>query len=131
MRDEFSVSSFWDDVRTYGCEAAALVGPMTADPRSAPETPDDADNPLPAVLGPDPRDGTVQDALGVRVTTTYGQTEIGCPLASGWDHGPPANLWRLRTDYPWPEIRLANEFDEPVEPGVVGEMLVRTRAPGP
>jgi crotonobetaine/carnitine-CoA ligase len=131
MRDKFSASSFWSDVRDHRCEAAALVGPMTALLWSAPATPDDAHNPLRSVvLGPMiPEMEQFKSRFGVRVTTTYGQTEIGCPLASGWDHGPPASCGRLRTDYPWPEIRLADEFDEPVEQGAVGEMLVRTRAP--
>ncbi len=131
MRDKFSASSFWSDVRHHRCEAAALVGPMTALLWSAPELPDDADNPLRSVvLGPMiPEMEQFKKRFGVRVTTTYGQTEIGCPLASGWDHGPPTTCGRVRTDYPWPEIRLANEFDEPVEQGAVGEMLVRTRAP--
>ena len=131
MRDKFSASSFWGDVRAYECEVAALVGPMTALLWSSPAAPDDADNPLRSVvLGPMiPEMEQFEARFGVRVTTTYGQTEIGCPLSSGWDHGPPTSCGRLRTDYPWPDIRLADEFDEEVPRGQVGEMLVRTRAP--
>ncbi len=131
MRDKFSATSFWRDVRAHNCEVAAVVGPMTALLWSAPAAPDDATNPLRSVvLGPMiPEMTQFEERFGVRVTTTYGQTEIGCPLSAGWNHGPPASCGRLRTDYPWPDIRLANEFDEPVPRGQVGEMLVRTRAP--
>jgi crotonobetaine/carnitine-CoA ligase len=131
LRDKFSATSFWSDIKDYDCRVAATVGPMTAVLWSAPPAPDDADNPLESVVcGPlIPEIEEFKKRFGVRVTTTYGQTEIGCPLSSGWESVPPASCGKLRMDYPWPDIRLADEFDEPVEPGTVGEMLVRTRAP--
>jgi crotonobetaine/carnitine-CoA ligase len=131
FRDRFSASSFWDDVREHHCRVAATVGPMTALLWSAPPAPDDADNPLESVVcGPMiPEMEAFKARFGVRATTTYGQTEIGCPLSSGWQAVPPASCGKLRTTYPWPEIRIADEFDEPVPRGQVGEMLVRTTAP--
>jgi crotonobetaine/carnitine-CoA ligase len=131
MRDKFSATSFWSDVRAHDCAVAATVGPMTALLWSAEPQPDDAGNPLQSVVcGPMiPEMEAFKQRFGVRVTTTYGQTEIGCPLSSGWESVPPASCGKVRTDYPWPEIRLADEFDEPVAPGQAGEMLVRTDAP--
>jgi carnitine-CoA ligase len=131
LRDRFSASSFWSDVREHRCRVAATVGPMTALLWSAPPGPDDADNPLESVVcGPMiPDIEAFKVRFGVRATTTYGQTEIGCPLSSGWEAVPPASCGKLRTDYPWPEVRIADEFDEPVARGTVGEMLVRTEAP--
>ena len=131
IRDKFSAASFWTDVRANQCEVASLVGPMTALLWSAEEKPDDADNPLRSlVVGPLIAEiEQFKKRFGVRVTTTYGQTEIGCPLSSDWEAVPPTSCGRVRTDYPWPEICLANEFDERVPRGQVGEMLVRTRAP--
>lgn len=131
MRDKFSASSFWADVRAHSCRVGALVGPMTAVLWSAEPAPDDADNPLDSVVvGPlIPEMEAFKARFGVRVTTTYGQTEIGCPLSSAWETVPTGSCGKVRTDYPWPDIRLANEFDEPVERGQVGEMLVRTKAP--
>ncbi len=131
MRDKFSATSFWSDCRDHHCTVASLVGPMTALLWSAEPTPDDADNPVESVVcGPMiPEIEQFKTRFGVRVTTTYGQTEIGCPLSSGWEAVPPASCGKVRTDYPWPDVRLADELDEPVAPGKVGEMLVRTRAP--
>jgi len=67
--------------------------------------------------------------FGVQVVTCYGQTEIGTPVATGVDHGPWANCGKVRQDYPWPEVRLVDELDEPVPRGEVGEMVVRTAEP--
>jgi crotonobetaine/carnitine-CoA ligase len=131
IRDRFSATAFWDDVRATGCTTAALVGPMTALLSSGPRGSDDADNPLRnAILGPMiPDIEDFESRFGVRVATGYGQTEVGMPVTTGWDHGPWANCGRERLDYPWPEVRLVDEHDEPVGPGEVGEMIVRSAEP--
>jgi crotonobetaine/carnitine-CoA ligase len=104
---------------------------MTSLVWSAEPRPDDADTPVRSViLGPMiPDMEAFERRFGVRVATCYGQTEIGVPVATGWDHGPWANCGRVREDYPWPEVRLVDEHDEPVATGEVGEMVVRTREP--
>jgi crotonobetaine/carnitine-CoA ligase len=131
IRDRFSATDFWSDVRATGCVTAALVGPMTALLHSAPPTDDDADTPLRnAILGPMiPEIEDFEQRFGVRVATGYGQTETGMAVTTGWDHGPWANCGRIREDYPWPEVRIADEFDEPVADGEVGELLVRSAEP--
>lgn len=131
IRDRFSATDFWSDIRATGCVAAALVGPMTALLNSAPPRDDDADTPLrSAILGPMiPDIEDFERRFGVRVATGYGQTETGMAVTTGWDHGPWANCGRVREDYPWPEVRIADEFDEPVPDGEVGELLVRSAEP--
>src|SRR6476646_667354 len=131
IRDRFSASDFWSDIRATGCVTAALVGPMTALLHSAPPRPDDADTPLRnAILGPMiPEIEEFERRFGVRVATGYGQTETGMAVTTGWDHGPWSNCGRVREDYPWPEVRIADEFDEPVPDGEVRELLVRSAEP--
>ncbi len=131
MRDRFSATAFWDDVRATDCRTAALIGPMTALLFSAPPSPDDADNPLrDVILGPMiPEIDDFERRFGVRTATCYGQTEVGIPISTGWDHGPWANCGRQRMDYPWPEARVVNEHDEPLAPGEVGELVVRSAEP--
>jgi len=131
IRDKFSATSFWDDVRATDCRAAALVGPMTALLWGAPPAAGDADHPLRSVvLGPMiPEMEAFEKRFGVRVATCYGQTEVGAPIVSGWDHGPWEATGRERTSYPWPEIRLVDEHDEPVPDGEVGELVVRSAEP--
>jgi crotonobetaine/carnitine-CoA ligase len=127
FRDRFSGTSMWDDVRRYNCSVAALVGPMTSVIWSAPLRPDDADNPLRAiVLGPMiPEMEAFEKRFDVKVCTCYGQTEVGAPVVTGWDHGPVANCGRKRDSWPYPQVMLADEHDNPVPVGEPGEMLVR------
>ncbi|MEX1008760.1 MAG: AMP-binding protein [Acidimicrobiia bacterium] len=131
VRDRFSANSFWDDVRATDCRTAALIGPMTALLYSAPPSPDDADNPLrDVILGPMiPEIDDFERRFAVRTATCYGQTEVGIPISTGWDHGPWANCGRTRTDYPWPDAVVVNEYDEPLPPGEVGELVVRSAEP--
>jgi crotonobetaine/carnitine-CoA ligase len=130
-RDRFSATNFWSDVRATDCRTAALIGPMTALLYSAPPESDDADNPLRnVILGPMiPEIDDFERRFGVRTATCYGQTEVGIPVATGWDHGPWANCGRARTDYPWPDAVVVNEHDEPVPVGDVGELVVRSAEP--
>lgn len=130
-RDRFSAAEFLDDVRRADCVCAAIVGPMLAYLYSLPEQPDDADTPLRAMaVGPMiPEIEALERRFGVRVCTCYGSTETGAILATGWDHGPAATCGRQRLDYPWPEVRVVNERDEPLGPGEVGELVVRTAEP--
>ena len=90
FRERFSAAQFWDDARRSDAVVAALVGPLTSLLWSARPRPDDADNPLRSVIvGPMiPEMADFERRFGVKVATCYGQTEIGCPVATGWDHGP-------------------------------------------
>jgi crotonobetaine/carnitine-CoA ligase len=130
-REKFSATQFWGDVRRHDCRAAALVGPMTALLHSAPEQPDDADNPLRSVLcGPMfPEIEAFEKRFDLRVATGYGQTEIGMALVTDWDHGPWQSCGRARQSYPWTEVRIVDANDEPVPTGEVGELVVRSREP--
>jgi carnitine-CoA ligase len=131
-RDKFSATSVWDDVRRHGCVALALVGPLTALLYAAPPREDDADNPVRSViLGPMiPQMADFERRFGVQVAICYGQTEIGAPVASGWDHGPWEACGRRRLSWPYHEVRIVGEDDETLPPGRVGELVVRSEEPG-
>jgi crotonobetaine/carnitine-CoA ligase len=131
FREQFSGANFWRDVCTHDCRLASLVGPMMALLYAAPSRDDDADNPLRGILtGPlIPEIEDFKERFGVRVGTGYGQTEIGMAVVTGWDHGPWANCGRRRLDYPWSEVRIVDENDEPLGVGEVGELVVRTAEP--
>jgi crotonobetaine/carnitine-CoA ligase len=131
IREKFSAASFWADVRATDCRSAALVGPMTQLIWSAPASDDDADNPLRSIiLGPMiPEMEQFEKRFGVRVATCYGQTEVGAPLATGWEHGPWQATGRPREGFPFPEVRLVDALDRPVPDGEVGELVVRCAEP--
>jgi crotonobetaine/carnitine-CoA ligase len=131
FRERFSAAHFWEDVRRTESVVAALVGPLTSLLWSAEPRPDDADNPLRSVIvGPMiPEIEEFGRRFGVAVATSYGQTEIGCSIVTTWDHGPWDTCGRRRESYPWPEVRIVDELDQPVPTGVVGEMVVRSAEP--
>jgi len=130
-REKFSATSVWSEVRKHNCVALALVGPLTALLYSAEPRPDDADNPVRSIiLGPMiPQIEDFEQRFGVRVIICYGQTEIGAPIVSTWDHGPWENCGRIRESWPAHEVRIVDAHDEPVEQGTVGELLVRSAEP--
>jgi crotonobetaine/carnitine-CoA ligase len=131
FRERFSGTTFWDDVRRHDCVVAALVGPMTALLNAQAPRADDGDNPLRGIIcGPlIPQLEQFKARFGVQVATCYGMTETSVCLTTGWDHGPTAGCGRVRTDYPWHEVRVVDENDEPLGPGEVGELVVRSAEP--
>jgi len=53
----------------------------------------------------------------------------GAPVNTSFDHGPWQTCGRERSDYPWTEVRLVDEFDVEVAVDQVGEMIVRSEVP--
>jgi len=124
IREGFSASSFWAELRRYRCTATVLVGSLlhfinwravgTAD-----------DTPLRQVLiAPSPPDvEEFKQKLGVQVINSYGMTEIGWPFletnvhAENYDSTGP-----VRPGY---EVRVVGGDDEDVRAGEVGELWVR------
>jgi crotonobetaine/carnitine-CoA ligase len=129
MRERFTSSAFWDDVRRHGCTTTTLVGSMAAFLRGMAAEPADIDNPLRTVLMA-PLNGDVpafERRFGVGVATVYNMTEISSPLiapVSEVHDGRAAG--RVRRGY---ECRIVDEDDEEVAVGEVGELVVRAHAP--
>jgi crotonobetaine/carnitine-CoA ligase len=132
VRDTFSLTEFWNDVRKFECTSTGLIGVMASFLMAMPEQPDDADNPLQNVsMGPLVDEvEEFKRRFGVQVSTGYGMTEIGVPMASdGWDLANATSCGRPRTGYPGYEVRVVDSVDRPLGPGEVGELIVRTAEP--
>ena len=128
VREQFSASHYWDDIKTYGCTTTGLVGAMTAFLWSQPPQPDDADNPLKrAVMMPVVAHyKAFEERFGLKLTTCYAMTEIGPTFSTGWDITDPMSCGVARDGY---EVRLVDEHDFEVAVGEVGELIVRHRDP--
>jgi carnitine-CoA ligase len=131
FRESFSLTAYWDDIRRYNCVFGGLVGPMVAMLLGQPARTGDADNPLRGVVMAPvvPEFEEFKRRFGVRVCTGFGMTEIGYPFASGWALTDHTTVGHVRTGPPGFEVKLVNEFDEEVEIGQFGEMVVRTADP--
>lgn len=131
IRHAFSASTYWSDVATYGCTTTALVSAMISILMAPPPSADDINNSLYDVLmNPVPADyERFQSRFGVRVCTDFNMTEISIPLHSGWRIEDWRSCGRLRPGPPGYEIRIVDEHDNPVGPGVAGELVCRTDTP--
>jgi crotonobetaine/carnitine-CoA ligase len=132
VRPAFSLSEFWADVERFGIRSTVLVGAMADFLLTAPPSPGDAATTLTNVLmvPVTPRYEEFIRRFGVRLWTAYNMTEISVPFTStSWTLDDPLSCGRLRTDYPYYEARIVDEFDHPVATGDVGELIVRTAEP--
>ncbi len=126
--DSFRTSLFWDLVRETGATSVTLLGAMTSFLESQPASAQDADNPLKSVfmipLNEDP--AAFAERFGVGVYTLYNMTETSCPIVAAESPPPPGICGKPRAGV---EVRLVDRHDYEVEPGVVGELIVRTGQP--
>jgi crotonobetaine/carnitine-CoA ligase len=132
LRERFSVSSFWGDIRRHGCTSGMLVGGMAALLMSVPPRSDDRDHPLRyATIGPImPNIDEFMNRFNIRVASSYGMTEIGLPIASpDWHLPNTLACGKLKAGGPGYELRIADEWDRPLGSNQVGELLVRSDAP--
>jgi crotonobetaine/carnitine-CoA ligase len=132
LRERFSVEAYWEDVATHGCTSTILMGASAEMLWRRPPSPNDAETPLRNVLmGPlIPQVEEFKRRFGVRVRTQFGMTEASPPLKSGvandWDLFDSQSCGRLVEGY---QCRVADENDEPLGPGQIGELLIRTDEP--
>ncbi len=131
LGERFSAGEFWSEVRKYGCTEFNYIGGilpilLKAEPRA-----DDADNPLRVMMGA----GAARDVFlafesrfGVKLVEGYGMSEIGLPLMNSIDgERVPGSIGKPAFGC---QVRLADDDGlEITDPGVPGEVLVRTDMP--
>lgn len=132
IREAFSLTEFWNDIRDNNVQAAGLLGPLAGMLMMMPPADNDADNPLEqVVMGPIiPNVEEFKTRFGVRrIATGYGMTEIGFPIASPWDPPNHRTCGRRREGFPGYEVKIVDEHDNTVPVGTVGELVVRAYEP--
>ncbi len=125
----FSAQGFWRDVRQHRATATFLLGAMANFLyRQAPLN-DDRDNPLERVLMVPliPETEAFKTRFDCLVSTTWGGTEMNCPMRSGFDLVDSKSCGRLADDRY--EVRIVDADDREMPPGEPGEALVRTKEP--
>ena len=129
VREKFSASSFWPDVRRYGVTMTILVSTMPNFLMSRPAEAGDRDHPLRKIIViPLPAElATFKARFGIEVATWFNMTEVSVPLHSnGFDLVNATSAGRPR---PGVTARIVDEFDEPLPPGMAGELVVRADRP--
>jgi crotonobetaine/carnitine-CoA ligase len=127
----FSASAWLNRVRESGASHTSLLGVMLGFLLAQPESRDDADNPLRVawtVPCPEGPATAFRERFGLeRVVTSYGSTEIGMVARRVLGEGPAESAGRLEPDVY--EVSIVDDYDEPLAPGEVGELLVRPTLP--
>jgi crotonobetaine/carnitine-CoA ligase len=132
VRDRFSASAWLDDIRSSGATITHSLGAISAFVIAQPERPSDTDHQLRLILSapnhPDHERAWrnrfgIADALGA-----YGMTEVNIPLYGEPGIARPGSCGRPYARYFEVEVRDP-ATDMPLEPGEVGEIMVRPRMP--
>jgi len=126
VRARLSASLFWDDINRFKCTHAHLIG-VAGFLFVQPERPGDANNTLRRVLMnpvlPEYRD--FERRFGVIVSTGWGMTEIGFPMAAT----DLPNAKTCGTISPLYEARIVDEAGLDVPHGQVGQLVIRPKRP--
>lgn len=125
----FSAKGFWKDVGDHRATAAFLLGAMANFLYRQAPSEDDVNNPLERVLMVPliPETEGFKARFDCLVSTTWGGTEMNCPMRSGFALVDSKSCGRLADDRY--EVRLVDEDDNEVPAGVPGEALVRAKEP--
>jgi len=127
LRNGFSTSNFWPDVRRFKVTSTMIVASTVAFLDQTEPSPSDRDHSLrnvcAAPMPPDP--AAFSRRFGVRLSTLFNMTETGSPIVTGWDDFPARSCGRAR---PGVETRVVDEHGADVPDGQIGELLLRSRA---
>ena len=129
ITERFSVERFWEDARRFNATVTFFLGAMANFLARQPERPDDAATPIDRALVV-PMFPDVYDfgrRFNMRITTTYGSTEVSSPMRLGFDNPDWKTCGMLKDDLY--EARIVDENDEEVPDGTVGEFVIRAKEP--
>jgi crotonobetaine/carnitine-CoA ligase len=124
----FSVSRFWDEVRSHKATLFGFIGTMMWLLYKQPPKPDEADNPARvAICSAVPHDvqEEFEERFGLRILEGYGMTECVCITGD-----TPEDYVRGYVGGPAPHVDVAilDDDDNPVEAGTAGQICFRPRA---
>ncbi len=129
IRPKFSATRFWDDIRDFGVTSTLIITTMPAFLMAQPPRDDDRDHTLRKVMmAPLCADvDAFKRRFGIdKVATLFNMTEVSAPLRTGFDLPNGRSCGRPR---PGVTARIVDADDEPVPPGTVGELVLRSDNP--
>jgi carnitine-CoA ligase len=126
LRDRFSASAYWDDVREVGATVGHSVLSIPNILKKAPVSPRDREHSL-RVMYNASYDPEFEERFGVKLVEGYGLTEANTATYVRYDESPrPGSCGRESPDW---EVRLVDDADEDVSVGAPGEIVLRPRRP--
>jgi carnitine-CoA ligase len=126
LRERFSVSNYWDEVRRTGATVGHCVFTIPQLLQKAAPTDRDRDHTLRCLYNAR-YDAEFERRFGVRLIEGYGLTEAGVAMYMRADDPPrPGSCGRVSEDW---EVQLLDADDVPVPTGEVGEIALRPKYP--
>jgi crotonobetaine/carnitine-CoA ligase len=124
----FKTDDFWQTVRDYRITSTCLVAAMIPFLLKLPPSDDDKDHPLKKGLCVPWNDAgrAMGERHGIEMRTCFNMTEISGPLVSEPFPAKSGTCGKVR---PGVEVRVVDENDCEVGPGVTGELILRTDRP--
>src|SRR5215831_4316785 len=126
LAERFSASRFWQDVRAYSATFTLFLGAMIPILHKQPPRPDDHANPLRVTLSAaTPRTiwEEFERRFDVKIVELYSQTEGGFLLNA--DAKTAGKVGAMNKPSAGFEMRMVDEQDRELPPGVVGELIYR------
>ncbi|MDP6376555.1 MAG: AMP-binding protein [Pseudomonadales bacterium] len=127
IREAFSPSEYWHDVRTFDANAAVLLGPLAQMLLNQPEQAGDCENPMETVVMAPviPEVDAFSERFGVDVFTTYNMTEINSPIVRPDVRCTGVNYSSCGQARAGVQVRIVDEHDIEVAAHTPGELIVR------
>jgi len=127
LRERFSASGYWDDVRRLGATVGFCVFTIPQILKKAAPAASDRDHPLRCLYNAR-YDPEFEERFGIKLLEGYGLTEAGVAIyGRPGEHTPPGSCGRVSEDW---EVRLVDDRDRDVPAGEPGEIVIRPRYPG-
>jgi crotonobetaine/carnitine-CoA ligase len=127
MRQRFSVSNFWPEVKKYGVTWFMMLGSVQQLLWAHPSCPEEKDHQVTRCWGtPAPvpkKDFDARFNLHLIPGGGYGSTDAGWVVTPQWNDPGGIVL-------PHFEVEIHDDNDDPLPPGQAGEMVVRPLEPG-
>jgi crotonobetaine/carnitine-CoA ligase len=125
----FSASRFWAEVRETGATVFDFMGAILAILQKADPLPDDADNPVRVAWGVPVPDFApdFEQRFGLKILECYGSVETSIPVTVRHDRARvPGSCGRVIPEF---NLIIADDHDEELPRGSVGEILTRSKIP--
>jgi crotonobetaine/carnitine-CoA ligase len=131
---KFTASGFWQRLIDTGADAFNIIGGIPLMLWAQPERPEEKLHKAQTAFGvPVPLDiwERWEERFGVRVVYAYGMTENGLPTVFPYEATPAAASLRGSGGRASPsaDVAVVDEDDQPVAPGIAGEIVTRPKIP--
>lgn len=121
----FSGSKFWQQVTEAGATVGQTIFSIPPILKSQPPGAYDQAHRLRCMFNSH-HDQEFEERFNVRLVEAYGMTETGLCIFSEYPERQQGSSGRIHEDF---EVQLVDEFDNPVPPGDLGEIVLRPKKP--